>query len=210
MVIRTESSLALYCPHCGKLHMHDFFRFSLCREVRRELVCSCGHVQAAVNSVNRRQYLFDIPCVICGTNHKIFVDARRFWRAEADKLYCMEGNVELGLFGRRQAIEETFSNNKHEFERLLAEDHDSDTIDNLHVMFEIFNRIHDLAEQERIICSCGRPVIDAEMLPDTIEIACRQCSGHRSIPASTEAHLEEVKSWRIIQLTSQRRSHHKQ
>ena len=209
MVIRTEASLALYCPHCGKLYMHHFTRFNLPGAVGRELLCSCGQVQATIASVNRRQYLLNTPCVLCGTSHKVFIDARRFWRSEADKLYCPEENVELGLFGDRRIIEETFAKHKHEFDRLLEEDYDGENIDNPQVMFEIFNRVYDLAEQGKIICRCGRQAIDAEMFSDTIELHCRQCGSRQIVPAGTEDHLTEVKSWRRIHLIPILRTGHK-
>lgn len=211
MVIRTEATLALYCPHCGKLYMHHFTRFNLPGAVRRQLVCSCGQVQAVIASVNRRQYLLDIPCIVCGTSHKVFIDAQRFWRAGADKLYCTEENVELGLFGDRRIIEETFANHKHELERLLEEEYDGESIENPQVMFEIFNRVYDLAEQGDVICRCGAPVIEAEMFSNTIELTCRQCGSRQSVAACLEAHLEEVKSWTTIQLTPpERRTRRKQ
>ncbi len=210
MVIRTEATLALYCPRCGKLYMHHFTRFNPPGPTRRELLCSCGQVQAVLTGVNRRQYLLDIPCVLCGNGHKVYLDAHRFWQAKADKLYCVEENVELGLFGDRRIIEETFATCKHEFERICEADYENERIDNLHVMFEIFNRVHDLAEQGHIVCNCGNPLIDTEMFPDAIDITCHRCGGRRIILANTEEHLEEVKSWKSIQLTVPRQTWSKQ
>lgn len=211
MVIRTEATLALYCPHCGKLHMHSFNRFNLPGTAKRELVCSCGQIQAAISSVGRRQYLLDIPCVLCETTHKVCIDARRFWRAEADKLYCAEENIELGLFGRSRIIEKTFADHKNELDQLPREaEYDDEHIDNPQVMFGIFNRIHDMAEQGDISCRCGQFAIDAEVLPNCIELTCRQCGSRRVVPALTDSDLEQVKSWEFIQLIPQRRSRHKQ
>ncbi len=206
MVIRTEATIALYCPHCGKLHMHDFNRFSQSRTIRRQLVCSCGHLQAVISGINRRQYLLDIPCVLCGTSHKIHLDARRFWHAKAEKLYCAEENVEMGLYGDHLIIEETFKAYKNQFAQICKDDLDGDSIDNLHVMFEIFNRVHDLAEQGHIVCGCGIPLIDTELYPAAIDLTCRQCGGQRMIPANTEEHLEEVKSWESISLVLPRKN----
>ena len=206
MVIRTEATLALYCPHCGKLHMHDFNRFNQLSSIRRQLVCSCGNLQAVISGMNRRQYLLDIPCVLCNSSHKIHLDSRRFWHAQAEKLYCAEENVEIGLYGDHKVIEETFAAYKNEFAQICEDDLDGESVDNLHVMFEIFNRVHDLAEQGHIDCGCGIPLIDTQLYPAAIDLTCRQCGGRRIIPASTEEHLEEVKSWESISLVLSRQN----
>lgn len=210
MVIGTEATLALYCPHCGKLHMHVFNRFSMRLAVTRQLKCSCGQVQATVTSVSRHQYLLDIPCIICETNHKVTVDARRFWKAAADKVYCADENIELGLIGQRRIIEETIAKHKHEFEKLLREkDYDDEHIDNPQAMIEVFNHVHDLAAQGGVNCRCGMPILDAEVLPDCVALTCRQCGSRLFVPANDESDVEMVKAWETIELLPSRRTRRK-
>ncbi len=154
MVINTVSTLALYCPRCGKIHMHNISRFDLSSYVCRKLLCSCGQIQATITSISERQCLLDIPCVLCQTNHVICLDSKRLWYADMDKIYCVQENFELGFVGARQVITETINKYKVEFEKLALDmdlEEYEDYIDNPQVMLETLNKIHDMAERESIL-----------------------------------------------------------
>jgi hypothetical protein len=213
MVINTVSTLALYCPRCGKLHMHDISRFDLKNTAGRNLLCSCGQVQALITSVGDRQCLLDVPCVLCQTNHVICLDSSRFWHATMDKIYCIQENFELGFVGSRKLITEAMDKFKVEFEKMALDmdlDEYDDYIANPLIMFETLNKIHDIAEKGNIYCRCGSSAIGAEVLPEGIELECAQCGGHLVIQARSEqdlAHLETLDAIEIISLRRSRRKH---
>lgn len=205
MVCCSLTTLALYCPRCGSIEIHEFNRFLMRQTGRRELKCSCGHVQATVVSASRNQYLLDIPCLLCETNHIVAIDSRQFWRAKADKIYCPQENLEIGMVGERQLIEHTIAKDKLEFDNLVAEDSDFEFIENPPVMFQILNKVHDVAEKGAVHCHCGSTVIETDILPDGVLLKCVLCGSYQVIRAQTHADLEKVKCLDTIELTAQGR-----
>ena len=210
MVINTVSTLALYCSRCGKIHMHNISRFNLKNAGRRNLLCSCGQVQATITSSGERQCLLDIPCVLCQTNHIICLDSKRLWHADMDKIYCVQENFELGFIGARQIIAETVNKFTVEFEKVAADmDEYDDCILNPQVMLETLNKIHDMAARGGLHCRCGSSAIGAEVLPDGIALECAQCGGQLVIPAQSEGDLTDIEALQDIEIISPRRSRHK-
>lgn len=212
MIINTVATLALYCPRCGKLHMHDISRFDLKKTTGRKLLCSCGQVQASIISVGERRCLLDIPCVLCQKNHVICLDSNRFWHASMDKIYCVQENFELGFVGTRQVISDTIDKCKIEFDKMSFDmdiDEYDDYIQNPQVMFQTLNKIHDIAEKGKVYCRCGSNAIGAEVLPEGIELECAQCGGYIMIPAQSEKDLIYVERLESIEIIPARRSHRK-
>ena len=210
MVINTVSTLALYCSRCGKIHMHNISRFKLKRTGWRNLLCSCGHIQATITSSGDRQCLLDIPCVLCQTNHVICLDSKRLWHADMDKIYCVQENFELGFIGEKQVIEEAVNKYKVEFEKLASDMNEyDDYIQNPQVMLETLNKIHDMAEKGGLHCRCGSSAIGADVVADGIELECAQCGGQLVIPAQSEQDLTYVEALDDIEIIPPRRSRHK-
>lgn len=208
MVIGSVATLALYCPRCGKIKKHDISRFAMKDSVRRDLTCSCGQIQGTLTSC-RHQYLLNIPCLVCQTNHIICLDSKTFWRTPIDKIYCTQENLELGFIGQRQNIEDTIANHKREFDSIVHEMDNEDYgehIENPPVMLEILNRVHDFAEKGDIFCRCGSAAVEVQLLPDGIELDCVNCGGRRIISAQSEQDLSYVDTLEAIEIIPERRS----
>lgn len=225
MIIGAVATLALYCPRCGKIQIHDISRFDLNKAGRRALLCSCGQVQATIAGTCHRQYLLNIPCVVCQTNHIICLDNRSFFPVDINdagqynkvkKIYCPQENIELGFIGERPVIQQTIAEHKQEFDRLMREDefeYDDcgydEYVENPQIMFEILNKVHDIAEKGGVFCRCGSISIEADILPKCIELRCRQCGGQQIIPAESEQDLAQVELLETIELVPVRRSRSK-
>ncbi len=210
MVIGTVATVALYCQRCGKLQQHDISRFGLKDSAHRDLLCSCGQIQATLTRC-RRQYLLNIPCIVCQTNHIICLDGRKLWHIDLEKLYCVQENLELGFVGKHKVIEDTIATHKREFDKLVHE-FDSDDcdeyIENPPVMLEILNRVHDIAENGGVLCHCGSTAVEVAVLPDGIELTCAKCGGHKVIPAQSEQDLSYIMALQIIEILPERCSRH--
>lgn len=209
MVISTVSTLALYCSRCGKIEMHDISRFAFKQAGRRQLKCGCGQILATIVSAHHTQCLLEVPCVVCETAHLICVNSKNFWRTDPDRLYCPQTNMELGLIGDRNLIEQTVADQKHGCESIHCETACDEFIGNPQIMFEILNKVHDIAEKGGVFCSCGNADIEAQVGRDCIELICGKCGGHRTIPAGSEADLLRIASLETIELAAKRCTTHK-
>lgn len=212
MVISAVITFALYCPRCGKLHMHDVSRFKLKMAESHVLRCGCGQVQATITSACHHQYILNIPCVSCNTNHVVCLDGRRFLGTSIDsknnlsKIYCPVENLELGFAGRRGSIEFFINEHRQEVERLAREmdkneysEYD-ESIENPQVMLEVLNRVHDIAESGNVHCLCGSKAIEAMIMPECIELYCQCCGAQAAIPAASEHDLELIELLECIEL----------
>lgn len=211
MVISAVSTLALYCSRCGKIELHNVSRF-LINNAECQLACSCGQVQGSITSAGRHQYLLDIPCVVCETNHLIFLDSKLFRQPKASKVYCAQANLELGFVGSPEAIAETIARHKQEVASLACEmdgQSEDQGIENSQILLEILNRIHDIAEQGGVYCSCGNTDVGVDVLVDAIEISCSQCEGRLVISAKDEQDLARISALGIIELVPLRRTSRK-
>lgn len=210
MVINTVSTLALYCSRCGKIEVHEISHFTLQRSIGRRFICSCGQIQAVASSAASHQYLFSIPCVICETTHLISIDKQLLGQEGMNKLYCPQENIELGFVGERKVVEQTITADLDEIDRLITDMENDDFVQNPQIMFEIINKVHDIAEKGRLYCHCGRSAIEADILPDCIELKCTYCGGRTIIPAQTEQDRTRCNDFEVIEIPrgrKQRRKH---
>jgi len=207
MLINTVSTLALYCSRCGKIEMHDLSRFTVKSSVGRELMCGCGQRLATVSGVGHGQYLLDIPCVVCEVSHIVCVDVKDFWQGRVNKIYCSAANLELGFSGGRRAIEQAIAAQQQEFASMVRDMTSEEYVDNPQVMFEVLNKIHDIAERGGVYCRCGGSIIEADVQPDSIELVCVHCNGRRVVAAKTEEDVAAVQDIASIEIGSGRRSH---
>lgn len=212
MVISAVSTLALYCSRCGKIELHNVSRFAI-NNAECQLACNCGQVQGSIASAGRRQYLLDIPCVVCETNHLIFLDSKLFRQPKASKIYCAQANLELGFVGNPEAIAEIIARHKQEVASLACEmygqSEEGQGIENSQILLEILNKIHDIAEQGGVYCTCGNTNVGVDVLVDAVEISCGQCDGRLQIPAKDEHDLAEISALEIIELAPLRRTSRK-
>lgn len=213
MVIGAVATLALYCSRCGKIHAHRLSRFVMNKDGQKELLCSCGQLQASIISVRRDQYLLSIPCVVCDAKHMICIDIKRFGCNGTDngggmiKLYCPEENIELGFAGSPAMVDAVIAEHEEEIKRMVHEIAESDYdyeehIENPQVMFEMLNRVHELAEQGRVYCQCGSSDIEASIHAETIEIQCQRCGSVQTIAAKTEYDLARSELLHAIEIIS--------
>ncbi|MEN6414842.1 MAG: hypothetical protein ABFC84_19050 [Veillonellales bacterium] len=212
MVIHTVTTMALYCPRCGKLQKHDISRFSANQPFQRELYCSCGQWQASFSSACRRQYLLRIPCTVCQSHHIICLDSKQFWRAQMEKIYCGQENLEIGFIGDRKIIEHTIADHKREIDNAIREmdsDEYGENIENPRVMLEILNRVHDIAEKGGVYCQCGSAAVEIVVLPNGVELVCAQCGTRLLVPAQDEQDILYLAAMDSIELMSQCHLHRK-
>ena len=118
-------------------------------------------------------------------------------------------NLELGFSGNRQAIEQTIAVHQREFDSIVRDVANDDCVDNSQVMFEVLNKIHDIAEKGEVYCRCGGGLIEADVQPDHVELVCVHCDGRRVIAAKTEADLRQVEAMVTIELGPGHRTRHR-
>lgn len=204
MLIHANWSVALYCQYCGKIEIHDICHFQLNSGVQL-LKCSCHHVKAKLMRTASNQLRLQIPCGACGYLHETRFKLRQLLTMKLEPIHCLADNFELGYIGRRESIEEFLEYNKHEFDT-MNRDHfgDGEEIEKQLILLEVLNKLHDIAGAGGVVCPCGQPVLDADIVGDSVVIECQQCGRYHLLPARTEADLQKMSEIERIELTEVR------
>lgn len=213
MIVQTVYTLALHCPYCGKIEMHDLSPFTLHGKVNLDLVCSCGHVQGRIIALYHQQCVLELPCIVCETNHIICVDIRKVRQTGAERVYCPKENLELGFIGEEKIVTGVIANHMQKAESLLKDtknrEFGEDDVKNSLVMLEVLNRIHDIAEQGGLYCRCGNKQIEVELLPDAIQLRCTHCQGWTIVPALNEQDFKQINARRFLEISPSQKFYHK-
>ncbi|MDU4961219.1 MAG: hypothetical protein E6X17_11235 [Sporomusaceae bacterium] len=200
MVLAATTTLALYCSHCGKIHLHTVCRFELHALKTAELCCSCGHVQARVAPARNGQFFLTLYCQLCRKQHVLCVSYRHNGAVEPRKLYCADNNLELGLAGERQLLEQTLDRHRYAVNH-ASQDPTGAESENSQVLLDVLNKVHDIAENGGVHCSCGSSAIRARVLTACIELRCLACGAAATLAARNETDLARLADMKTIDLS---------
>lgn len=185
MLIRTAWTIALYCPRCGKLNLHDVSHFAV-RSEPRELYCSCRYKQATVLAGGDGRLMLHVPCMLCQSTHRYVFQRQVLKQSEPEKIYCPTENFELGFIGSREVIEETLRLHENTFCQLWQEGLKREELGSQWILLEILNKVHDIASEKHIYCMCGSHQMTADILPEGVLLTCLSCGGYELIGATEE------------------------
>lgn len=198
VLINPGWSVALYCQRCGKIQLHDMSYFSK-RDRIQTLRCSCNHAQATLMRTTSDQIKIQIPCGACDALHEAKFKKKKLLRLKLEKIYCYNDHFELGYIGKRKNIEDFLAYNKREFETINAFNSD-ERIDKQQILLEILNKVHDIASEGGVICPCSHPILEADIVGDTILLECQHCGRYYMIPARDEQDLKKINTMDQIEL----------
>lgn len=205
MLVTTSTTLALFCPHCGKLMYHDISLFQFAGSNSIDIYCECGEVKTTIVAKKHQQYLLHMDCVVCETKHLIPFSASQFWANEVMRVNCTDVTLELGFLGPRHMVEEAISKCQHELQDVIRDLGFDDYFVNPEIMYEVLNVIHDIAEQGELFCQCGASQIGVDILPEELELTCNVCRGVLHIPARNETDLNDIRNAGRIVVPEKRR-----
>lgn len=200
MIIATEFAVAMRCPSCSKLDFHQVSRFAFSGKSNYKISCSCGSPKLIIGTKKRSQFWFQIPCVLCETNHLIYYKAKQLWSGEVTFFYCNETNIELGFFGPEEKVRAVSENYEDNLESLVEELGYDDYFYNPEIMFEVLNCLHDIAEDGFLYCECGSLQVEIDIFPDKIELQCKDCKTISVVYAENEEDLEKIRKVKKIEL----------
>jgi ribosomal protein S14 len=201
MLIKTETTLSLRCPDCGRPALQTVSRFTFGREGLREVLCSCGSLLLVVNSKSRKSYWLEINCVICEADHMYRLTPRELWSRDVVHLSCQETGLELGCIGPYERVRAYLQTKEQALEVLVEEMGGPDYFRNAEVMLSALTHVHTLAEEGSLSCPCGENCIEMEIFTDRVELHCRHCLRLYVLAAAAEQDLVGLERYSSIELT---------
>ena len=171
--------------------MEEVSAFSLYRKTKN-IVCVCGRHLACLRFLGGDRYMMSLGSATQGM-HDL-----RFSRSilDTNKVYPFPSMVcgeEGGFWGSLQAVQSELMCAKRETARAIDF---FDSVDAPEVMFEVINKVDDLAISGSICCgNCGHSEIGLEVFDSFILLYCSHCGNMYEIRAK---YLEDAKHIRKI------------
>lgn len=203
MLIKTETTLALRCPDCGRSTMQTLSRFDLGRGKSKEILCSCGSQLFVGSTKNQKSYWLEVNCVICEATHLFRLTPRELWPHDVVYLFCQETGLELGCIGTYEQVRSYLQTDEQTLEILVEEMGGESYFRNAEVMLNTLTFVHTLAEEGRLVCPCGENRIELEIFPDRVELHCRHCLRMSRLAAETKQDMVKLEDYKSIELTRQ-------
>jgi hypothetical protein len=199
MLIDTRRVLAVRCPRCGRLEVRDFFVFELQGIEPITVRCQCGCVLVDIARCSRL-YRLQIGCIVCEMVHELLLDVRSLLHKDAVGLYCPESDVELGIIGHAQRVEELLAAEGDILANVVGPGAMDAEFANITVMRDVLKRLENWAEQGQLYCGCGNHYLDLDLFPEKVEVVCPRCGGTLVIYAEREEDLSAMEGLREVVL----------
>lgn len=202
MVITTQASVAIRCPACGRLELHSLSLFQLNKGQSLEIFCSCGAQVATFKMKKGQEVYLQVDCVLCDAKHLYQFHRKQVWGKKVLNLICADSKLDLGHLGPKEQVARLVKNHEAELLKLLQEIEDADYFRAPEVMLQAVSYLQDLAVDGAVYCSCGNPHIGMDLLPDRIELHCRDCDAVGVVYVENEQELAAIKSLKEVELTA--------
>lgn len=191
MLIPAHTSFAIRCPQCGRLEPTTLSRFAFSRDNQVRVACSCGSHKVTVG-VKQGQVALQIPCYLCDGLHFLYYTPQRFWNSELKPVFCSETDLQLGVFGHEGEVDLYARTGGSELDRLLEDEAFGEYFDEPDIMYQALSRVHTMAEEGRLTCTCGNRQIAVDIYPERLELTCSSCGRRKTVLAGRQEDLEAL------------------
>ncbi|MCL6590875.1 MAG: hypothetical protein K6U80_13105 [Firmicutes bacterium] len=206
MLVSTQRQIILRCPLCGKLEFHqislfDFSKHERGREITYPVNCICGFNKLIITTKNYREFTLQINCLICEQIHILKFKRAEIWDVKSLVLTCPEIGQDLGYIGTETVLDQIVKRQQDNPGSIINNFGFEDYFTNPEVMIEVLKHLHQIAAQNKLVCSCGNNQIEIDVFPEKLELRCPFCQSIHIIYAETMEDLCIVKKTKIIIMT---------
>ncbi|HHW48264.1 MAG TPA: hypothetical protein GXX14_06570 [Clostridiaceae bacterium] len=201
MLMDADITIAYKCSSCGSFKFFNVSLFELLSKKDCIFNCHCEKSGIRFKKTHGESYKMVIPCIGCGLQHTFEVTHKELLSGRIRDFTCPVTSVKQCFMGKDAVVRKKVDNLEKELDRLIdAFGYDNYFI-NTQVMFDLLNKIHDIAERGNLYCECGNNDIELVLLADRIYLNCKRCFASRTIFATSNEHLKNISSEQEIQLT---------
>lgn len=174
-------------------------RFDIAGGKTVRVACSCGSHKLTIGTRSGQVWL-QVPCFLCEGVHFFYFTPKEFWHTGLGPINCSDSELRLGVFGRENEVDTYMRTGGSELDRLREDEAFSEYFDEPAVMYEALSRVHHLAAEGNLFCSCGNPHIGVEVFPERLELTCSACGRHQTIQAGSEADLALLETAQLLRV----------
>lgn len=192
MLIDTSATIAYKCTSCGSFEFFSVSLFILLYKKKCSLPCRCKKSSITVKQEGENNFLISIPCIGCGNEHTYLLTKKSFLSGDPAVLNCPETGMQICFVGRDETVRKKVDSLEEEMDELMDAYGYESYFKNTRVMFDILNRIHDIALNDNLYCECGGSDIELVLLSDCILLRCAKCGCDRRIAAANNKDLKSI------------------
>ena len=201
MIISTYRQVALRCPLCGRLDVHDFSLFSFSGKTSISFNCACGYNKLTISTRDHKNYCLQLACMICDEIHILNWNYSQLWQKDVAPLSCPVNHQELGYVGMKESLEDLILENCRNMESILNDIGFDDFFASPTIMIQVLSHLHRMAEDGHLYCMCGNSDIQVDVFPEKLELHCPHCNSLSIVYAENQEDLELVRNVRVIAMT---------
>lgn len=119
MIITTERQIALRCPICGCLELHNLSLFAFSGKQSLTVKCVCGFKLFSLSTKDHRNYFLQYTCMICDEVHMLKLRYAQIWKNDLTPILCPATGQEMGYIGSRERLDEFVLENCRSMESIM-------------------------------------------------------------------------------------------
>jgi len=192
MLINTQTTLALRCPHCGKLDFYALSRFGCSGRNIGKIKCECGAGLLSVCQKGKGVFRLQVDCVMCETKHVLSYKSKELWNSEVLTIICESTGVEIGFIGSKDAVLKSVKRVDRSLREIAEELGYDKYFINADIMYQVLDLLRKMTDEGQMSCSCGSSQVELEVYPDRVELLCPQCDAVGIVFAETVKDLQWV------------------
>jgi phage FluMu protein Com len=201
LLVSTQRKIVLRCPLCGRLDFHQISFFDFSGHTPVQIHCKCGFQKLVINTKDYQNFTLQLPCLICEEVHILKFKQYELLEQPLSILRCVETGQELGYIGVEASVDRIITQKQDDMGSIINNLGFEDYFTNPQVMFEILNKLHQIADEDNLFCSCGNNQIEIDVFPEKLELRCPYCQSIHIIYAETIEDLYMVKKVKLIVMT---------
>jgi len=200
MLISTQTTMALRCPHCGKMDFYALSRFNCSGRSIAKISCECGANLLSICQKGKGLFRLQINCGMCETKHILTLKGEEIWNTDVLPLKCESTEVEIGFIGLKDAVMKSVKKIDRSLREIAEELGYDKYFINADIMYQVLELLRKMADEGQMSCGCGSSQLEVEVYPDRVELFCPHCDAVGIVFAETVKDLQWVQHMGQVQL----------
>ena len=199
MITDLNTSILYICPECSTISAKNISAFGIKKDPVY-LKCSNPSCKCNVCSISlaKEKYRFILDCALCGDEHTFFLSTKTLFYKNFFILNCHESGFGALFIGKDiNKLKEEYNAQSETIAGIIA--NNDEGFDDLDILFEIIEKINELAKKNLIHCKCKSNEICVNINMDSVILSCKGCKKSLSFPATKQT-LENLQNTEKILL----------
>lgn len=196
MLLNYNKAVAYICPECSGVSLDTIQIFNFSGKGKHSLVCADCSNECVTIEKKKDKYKIDIQCPICEYTHSYTLKASTFWNIDFISYKCPESDISIYFHGSRDNVAKALDE-QEDFLSVKADEY-QDICDGKILIREMLRYLQFLAEDNKVLCTCGSQDIDVRVDDESIALRCRSCGASKTFYSDEKSFISFMTSKRII------------